>query len=265
MKTELYYFTGTGNSLHIAKSIKKNLEKMNQDALLIPINTLKLSNVISSTADRIGIIYPTYGLTAPDLVKSFAKKLQVSNQAYVFLYSHCGKMGADNALYAIQKILNDNGILVSNTYESKFPSNAAMFATTPQQLEDDLKIAEESLQEHSKSIVNQNVRKIATPNTIKNISFSINESFGALADSILQFSNIESNDDCIGCSVCVKVCPMENIKLENQRPTYGNKCEMCLSCVNQCPKKALSYKKMKKEKLISYRHPEVQLKEIMYR
>ena len=40
---------------------------------------------------------------------------------------------------------------------------------------------------------------------------------------------------CIGCAKCVKLCPMDNIKIENDKAVSLDKCTMCYRCINHCP------------------------------
>ena len=42
-----------------------------------------------------------------------------------------------------------------------------------------------------------------------------------------------TENECIQCGVCVKVCPRANIKLEN-KPIIGDTCEQCFGCVHHC-------------------------------
>lgn len=52
--------------------------------------------------------------------------------------------------------------------------------------------------------------------------------------------NIRIADNCTGCSLCVKGCPMENITLIDNRPHFGSECILCLNCLYSCPVGALS-------------------------
>jgi len=265
MTTELYYFTGTGNGLHVAKSIKKSLEAISQETKLIPINTLNLSNVIYSNADRVGVIYPTYAVTAPAIVKSFAKQLRVSPNAYTFLYAHSGSGSTGVAIPVIENILAQNDVRVSNVFGTHFPSNSAVMTYTPEKLSSTLSKAEESVQLNLTSIMDMVSREMPKPNRLKGISYQIVESLGAATENALGFKIIQANDDCVGCSLCSKVCPKANIEMKDSKPVFEKKCEMCFSCINNCPKKSLAFKKMNRKKLLSYRHPEVTVTELMYR
>lgn len=61
----LFYFTGTGNSLYIAKKIEETP---------ISIPQIMRQNDLEFSADRIGIVAPIYGHEVPSMVKEFLKK-----------------------------------------------------------------------------------------------------------------------------------------------------------------------------------------------
>jgi len=49
-----------------------------------------------------------------------------------------------------------------------------------------------------------------------------------------------NNEKCTGCGVCVDVCPVNAIKLENGKAVIGDECVDCESCIAQCPVEAIS-------------------------
>ena len=50
-------------------------------------------------------------------------------------------------------------------------------------------------------------------------------------------------ESCIGCSLCVNVCPTEAIELEMPSPVHiGNECVYCGNCVEACPVGAIVLK-----------------------
>lgn len=45
---------------------------------------------------------------------------------------------------------------------------------------------------------------------------------------------------CIGCGLCARLCPMENLTLVEGKAVPGQRCTMCYRCVNHCPGKAIT-------------------------
>jgi NAD-dependent dihydropyrimidine dehydrogenase PreA subunit len=46
-------------------------------------------------------------------------------------------------------------------------------------------------------------------------------------------------DKCSGCGVCIEVCPVDAIKIQNQKAVVGDECVECGVCVNECPNEAI--------------------------
>ena len=52
-----------------------------------------------------------------------------------------------------------------------------------------------------------------------------------------------ATDACISCGKCERVCPTQNVRLENGRPVWGKKCTHCMACICRCPAEAIEYGK----------------------
>ena len=51
------------------------------------------------------------------------------------------------------------------------------------------------------------------------------------------------DDKCNQCGICGKVCPSENITMQEGKPVWNHHCEQCFACLQWCPKKAIQYGK----------------------
>ena len=79
-KVEIYYFSGTGNSLHVAKDLQKRIPETN----LIPIVSLLNKDSVKSNGETVGFVFPIHGMTIPIPVKTFLKKLNLQSAHYIF-------------------------------------------------------------------------------------------------------------------------------------------------------------------------------------
>ena len=80
MSTEIYYFSGTGNSLHVAKELQKRMPK----ARLIPIMSLVKEESVTTRGETVGFVFPHYASTLPKVVHSFVRKLDLGSAQYLF-------------------------------------------------------------------------------------------------------------------------------------------------------------------------------------
>ena len=80
MSTDLYYFSGTGNSLYVARELQRRIP----DASLIPMVSLLREKVVSTRGESVGFIFPIHALTIPIAVKQFIERTDLSSAKYVF-------------------------------------------------------------------------------------------------------------------------------------------------------------------------------------
>jgi ferredoxin len=71
-------------------------------------------------------------------------------------------------------------------------------------------------------------------------------------------------ETCIHCGRCERICPVDNIRLEDGRPTWQHHCEQCMACIAWCPAKAIQYDTRSKGRN-RYRHPDVEADELCLR
>ena len=49
-----------------------------------------------------------------------------------------------------------------------------------------------------------------------------------------------ANEKCTGCAVCVDVCPVNAIKIENGKAVVSEECIDCGACISQCSVEAIT-------------------------
>ena len=81
METTIYFFTGTGNSLKVAKALTEKLKASE----LIPIAKIWQIENINSTTEKVGFIFPLYYSGLPKIVYDFIHKLDLCKSNYLFI------------------------------------------------------------------------------------------------------------------------------------------------------------------------------------
>ena len=251
----LYYFTGTGNSLYMAKELAKGLRSSQEVALQPIAKDMKLQQPLED--DQIGIIYPTYFLDAPDIIYDFIDQLRLKVSNYVFLLASCGGM-IGNALHYPAKRLRDKGHDNVGVFETTLPDNSIIFPT-PKEKEQGLldgtdaylKQVLEQLQTQETSKTNLSIRHAGLGKTIRKVTYHYHG-----------FTRMKTDDTCTGCGVCAKVCANQNIEMHEEKPVFHEECLMCFACIHYCPNKSVTFKRMKSSMRDRYQNPYVSVKEL---
>lgn len=246
---KIFYFTGSGNSLYIAKRFGGDLYSIPQ--------VLKGEEYVFED-EKIGIVFPTYGLSVPDIVKEFIEKITLISQ-YIFVIMTCSNNNG-NATKWVTSFAKKHDINISYSNSIKMIGNHIPVVNIEKQ---------KSLNKNIEENINQLIMDVSNNRKYINNGMII----GSLLRNVLKIVNqihpIDSplnfsvNADCIKCNACIKVCPRANISYnESKEIIFGNHCESCLSCVNNCPKKAIQVKGDKNPQA-RFRNDHVSLKEII--
>ena len=61
--------------------------------------------------------------------------------------------------------------------------------------------------------------------------------------SFMKTKKFHTTDACIRCGLCEKICPLNNIRVNEDGVVWGDDCMHCTACINHCPKKAIEFGK----------------------
>jgi len=231
----IFYFTGTGNSLFAARKIADST-----GAILISIPQA-IHDPKSYTDDCIGFVYPQYANGLPKMVRSFITTNTF--KADYFFAVNLWSFIHINALGEIASLIPLNyGVYL------KTPMNFIFLLNSPKNPTNMLKKAEARLGKIIDDITNRKSKTVKPKKRVGNAT----KYFGK--------SNFILTPSCTKCGTCTKVCPANNIVL-NEAVTFGDKCETCYACVNLCPAHAI-YSNKATLKRRQYRNPFVSMTEI---
>lgn len=253
-KTVLYYFTATGNTLALARELAGNL---NDVELIAMADALRNNNF--PKAETIGIFFPVYMAGIPLIVRRFIAKADFTDSEYLFSFANFGGMSGV-AHRQVDKYLKLRGTKLNSSFGLKMPDNYIPFFKVPdsdanKECYDE---ASQKLPKIAKFISN----KVDTGVENAGILSFLFASVYALGSRFIpkMDKKFSVNDNCNSCASCVKVCPVDNIVMDNSKPKWLHHCEHCLACIHWCPQQAISFKK----KLWQYHNPNVTLKDMMH-
>lgn len=223
------YFTATGNCLYVAKRIGGELlsipQLMRQDEILIE-------------DEAVGIVAPVYAVEMPMMVKAFLEKAKIKTDYFFFVYTY--GMGYAEAFTHVDVAARKAGLTLSYIDAIQMVDNYIPFFDMREQIDTlPQKDVEGQVERVVREISERKLRQVTVTqaNLDEMERWTLNHAAGILKkDTALSYT---VNDDCIRCGICAKVCPANNIVVEEDGVHFSDKCEVCYACLHNCPQGAI--------------------------
>lgn len=250
----ILYFTGTGNSLYVAKKL---------DDIRLSIPQLIHDEKKEYTADRLGIVCPVNGHEMPGLVKQFIRQA-VFHTDYFYLVLTYGMIHGGAAELADQYLKTCeieagyiNTVWMVDNYLPAFDMKEQLAMDPEKKVEEHIEVikADIGMKKHWKQeatpedrLWHQKYLKMRRENPID-----------------VKHGIFKVLDHCIGCGICMHVCPTGSIQVEKQHAQYQDmsRCQMCLACVQHCPENAIRLTIPEKNPHARYHNGNIRLSEIV--
>ncbi len=247
MKTAIYYFSATGNCLTTARILAQELS-----ADLIPLAKCKGNSPIEVPYERIGFVFPIYYGDMPYLVRERISRMRFSApDPYIFAFSTWrGHMG--DIAKRLDDLLSRRNVCLSLSTGIPMPGNS--YLSTEEQVQEALSQQQQHISERLSDILSRKTEDYHSLPPVKDspVSFPSN------------MRGITADEKCTGCGICVKVCPMQNITVQNGHAAIGDNCQTCLACFHWCPSEAIWMSKEEKiARRSKYHHPDITLTDIL--
>ncbi|GAA0179592.1 EFR1 family ferrodoxin [Clostridium sediminicola] len=235
MKTGICYFSATGNSFDLANKLKGYIN--NSGLFYIP----NLDIDVLEKFERIILVSPIYLFGTPIPVKEFIKKLSIfKDKDYYAVLNYGGFSG--NAIGYFGAEFEKNSLNLKDAFKVKMPENFTIINLTPtvpsRYIQRTLKAADKKIENIAEKINANSQRKIQS--NIFSFCNNIHEKGEAKWNSMSRDFTISKS--CNQCGLCMEICPEKNIKIENSKIVFLDRCVSCLACYHRCPQNAINYK-----------------------
>jgi Pyruvate/2-oxoacid:ferredoxin oxidoreductase delta subunit len=257
MSTRLYYFSGTGNSLWAARALAEQLD----DTTATPMVLAMAEGETSPVEDRVGLVFPVYMYRMPHAVVRFVERLQTRAPVFAVV-----TMGGDSGdLFAVMKrAFDERRLKLTYAATVKMQSNYIPFGGAPDdaKLEEGFAAAAARVAEIAAEIARGEERLDLSHSVVRakvhpGLLYKLGYKFAAQTDK-----SYRVDEGCDGCGICDLVCPVDNITMVDGKPTWNQKCEQCMACLQWCPQEVIQVKD-KTRGMRRYHHPEVKTKDIV--
>ena len=264
MRTEIFYFSGTGNTLLLAQELNKALNTGSDSSTLSAIADFPQGTPVSSAADRVLLAFPVYYVDFPEPVRKFLSRLAISPDTKVYTLGTCGANDW-GVLASARRQLAAKNLVLAGHFRFVMPDNSIVFPTE--------KAVQEKLVDSAKAGIGEVARIIRAGESRFDDGSApfarvVTPVMRWVCRSALGFTDMKVDAEmCTGCGVCVSVCPMNVISKEGLKPEWTDRknCATCFACIHYCPSKAVRFRKQQPGDDYQYRNPHISLSEMTRR
>lgn len=234
----IYYFSGTGNSLYVARHLADEL-----DERLCPMTLPALTN-----DEVIGLVFPVYGWGIPNVVEEFVRRYKASFEgAYLYAVMTCG----DDMGYTDRVLEKALGRKLDAAFSVLMPD---VYVCLPGFDVDSKEECREKFEKEKESVqlITECVKERQVVRHLKRGPFPWAKTYilRPLFNRYLVTDKYFRVDalSCVSCGRCQKMCPVGNILIVDEVPQWQSHCTGCLACYHACPHHAINFGKMTQKK-----------------
>ncbi len=258
-EVEIFVFSGTGNSLALARGIARGLGGGRISRIRADLFD---RGDISSRASLIGFVFPVYFLDLPNPVRTLLERVELPRESRIFAVGTMGRM-AGPALDEVRKILRTKDRDLAWAFEQTMPGNSVLFPTSPAKRPSVLAESERRAEDIARHIrEGQPVREDRSRLWEYPAREFMRWNYTGM-HRIGQKAAVEGK--CTGCGTCVHVCPLDNITQgQGSIPRWEDNCADCFACLHWCPANAVQVGTFKVNPEDQYTHPKVKMGDLAH-
>jgi len=236
----IFYFSGTGNSKHIADKIANST---GERLVYISESVIDKNETYEiEKSERIGFVFPVYWYCMPKIVEKFIVQLKLSRyqNQYIYALTTYG-IAAGNVMDRLTKTLNSKHLKLNGIFGVQMVDNYVVGYNIIN-LDKQRTILDSAECEIDK-IMSMIERKENIEYIKKgNVAF-VTPVTGYAYRKVNHTKKFFATQQCNGCKLCEISCPCNAIHLVNEKPTWVGECTFCLKCINGCKQSAIQYGK----------------------
>lgn len=248
----IYYFSATGNTRYVANLLAKELDEASV-SITSPSPTL-------SPDGRVGeglhvLCFPVHGWRVPSIVEKFLKAHSLKKiEGSIYVVLTCGDDCGQTIKY-LRKTTDGLGISIAGAFSIVMPESyvGLPFMDVDNKLKEQQKLETARKQVPQIAKVIQEGKRGVYDVKEGACAYLKSKVIGGFFHNVLITDKTFSVDTnaCIGCGKCIDVCQVDNMAMNaGRKPVWKHtgRCLTCMACYHICPRHAISFNGMTRNK-----------------
>ncbi len=235
-KVSLVYFSGTGNTRLVAYAAAEEFKSHGVSCSLKELSTRTLLDDVPE-GEMLGIAFPVYGLGLPGIMRRFLAGLKKTENGNCFILANAHS-NAGLSISQAEKLLCRKGYSVKGAVSTFTPSSSIITEDTePDDRAEEMRTgAVGKVKGFIDDLIYNKASKESAGVNFRERTVSV---LFRLAMPGPVVKSACTTEKCSGCGVCAAGCPVNNIEMTGEKPSWGKSCEVCMRCINLCPNNAV--------------------------
>lgn len=241
----LFYFSATGNSRHVATRL----------AHFIGEQTTEITAALRGNCrfelqenERIGFCFPVHGWRVPQIVVDFILRLNLdARRKYCYVVVTAGD-DVGRTIQQTEKLLAVKGIKMESAFSLIMPESYVglrfMHLDTPERAKEKIRAADKQIERIADIVLDRrggwyDIVEGRWPRTNSYVLGSIFKKW-LMSDKSFRVDATK----CVGCGLCEQKCPVDNIRLDQEKHPewlHNGRCLTCFACYHYCPQRAIDF------------------------
>lgn len=233
------YFSGTGNTKYCVERFITEYRNGNHFYSIESPEALKQIE----NNDEIVIGYPVQYSNIPKILRDYITAHQnVWKEKKIFIIATMGLFSGDGA-GMLARLLSSYGAVITGGLHLKMPDCIADVKALKRSYAKNKELVMKADEKIRKTVLR--MRQGKPPQEGLGIAYHFAGLFGQrlyfFRKTMKYTDKLKINArKCTACGLCVKLCPMGNISMEDGIAVSGDRCTMCYRCISKCPGQAIT-------------------------
>lgn len=247
-RVQMFYFSGTGNTHWVANKLS---EIMRIRGLVVNVRSVEAVTIaeadeLIASADLVCFGYPVYGSDIPLPMKVFMSGLSPVSRKAALVFCTQWLWSGDGARVS-EEFIAGKGFVILWAEHLHMPNNLSVpfivriFSDRADKKQKYLLHSEARLRRLTERVLSSVPwrRGFATLSLLGGIMQR--KPYRAMMKTMMDSISVDA-DRCTSCGLCVELCPVENLSLDDKAVMASARCVTCMRCYNYCPESAIRFR-----------------------